>query len=78
MQNGPGKRRQSVSQSVDLPVVSGVNQPGAVTSWRVEVGVVWRSEGTVEVPQPFSTGGNLTVDLVSQILNKETQNQRRR
>ena len=51
-----------------LAVVPGVDQPGAVTSWRVEVGVVWRAEGAVEVPQTFSTGGNVTVDLIPQVL----------
>lgn len=51
-----------------LPVVSGVDQPGAVTSWGVKVWVVWRAEGTVEVPQPFSTSGNITVDLVPEVL----------
>ncbi len=49
-------------------MVSSVNQPGAVTSWRVKVRVVWRAEGTVEVPEPFSTGGNITINLIAKVL----------
>lgn len=56
-----------------LPVVAGVNQPCAVTSRRVKVGVVWRTEGTVEVPQPFSTGGNIAVDLIAEVLKTPTR-----
>jgi len=53
-----------------LPVVTGVNQPGAVTSRRVKIRVVWRVERTVEVPQPFPTGWNITVDLITKVLKK--------
>lgn len=54
-------------------MVSGVDQPGAVTSWRVEVGVVWRTEGTVEVPQPLSTRWNVAVDLITEVLKRTRQ-----
>lgn len=52
-----------------LPVVARVDQPGAVASWGVEVGVVGGAERAVEVPQPLSTRGDVTVDLVSQVLD---------
>lgn len=54
-----------------LSVVSSVNQPGAVTSWRVEIRIVWRAERTIEVPQQLATGGNITVYLIAKVL-KET------
>lgn len=54
-------------------MVPSVNQPGAVTSGGVEVGVVWRAEGAVEVPQPFSTSGNVTIDLIAQVLEQNTK-----
>lgn len=56
-----------------LPVVPGVNQPGAVTPWRVEVGVVRRAEGAVEVPQPFTARWNITVDLIAEVLKPRQQ-----
>lgn len=55
-----------------LPVVSCVDEPGAITTWRVEVGVVWRAKGAVEVSQPFPTNRNITVNLISEILGKKT------
>lgn len=59
-------------KGTNLPVISGIDQPGAVTSRRVEVGVVWRTEGAIEVPQPFSTSGNVTVYLITKILEDMT------
>lgn len=54
-----------------LPVVPGVNQPCAVTSWRVKIRVVWRAEWTVEVPQPFSTSGDVAVNLIAEVLRRK-------
>lgn len=51
-------------------MVSCVDQPGAVTSWRVEVWVVWRTEGAVEVPQPLSTRRKVTVNLITEVLEE--------
>lgn len=66
-----GRRRRRY-----LPVISGVDQPGAVAARRVKVGIVRRAEGAVEVPQPFSARGNVAVDLVAEVL-PERQKERR-
>lgn len=70
MGGAPGRLRPHGSHRRRyLPVVARVDQPGAVTSWRVKVGVVGRAEGAVEVPQPLPAGGDVAVDLVSQVLD---------
>lgn len=52
----------------NLAVVAGVDQPGAVTARRVEVGIVGRAESAVEVTQPLAAGGHVAVNLIAQVL----------
>ena len=51
-----------------LAGVPGVDEPGAVAAGRVEVGVVGRAEGAVEVLQVLAARRDVTVDLIAQVL----------
>lgn len=53
-------------------MVACVDKPGAVAAWWVEVRVVGRAEGAVEVPQPVAAGRHVAVNLVTKVLAVDT------